>query len=81
VVSWLHDDRNDLVLWRWHEGKHERIDLGRCVGSPAFSLDCRFLAEGPTPRENVQVRDLETRKVVLSLAKGTMLSMNISRLV
>ena len=26
-------DRNELVLWRWEENTHERIDLGRCVGS------------------------------------------------
>jgi hypothetical protein len=26
-------DRNELVLWRWDENMHERIDLGRRVES------------------------------------------------
>jgi RNA polymerase sigma factor (sigma-70 family) len=73
-------DRNELVLWRWEEDKHERIDLGRCVGSLAFSPDGKYLAEGPTPRENIQIRDLETRKVVQTLANSTKLSMNVPRL-
>jgi WD40 repeat protein len=73
-------ERNELVLWRWEEDKHERIDLGRCVGSLTFSPDGKFLAEGPTPRENIQIRDLETRKVVHELANGTKLSMNVPRM-
>ena len=36
----------------------------------------KFLAEGPTPRENLQIRDVETRQVVQALANGTKLSMN-----
>jgi RNA polymerase sigma factor (sigma-70 family) len=73
-------DRNELVLWRWEEDKHERIDLGRCVGSLTFTPDGRFLAEGPTPRENIQVRDVETRKVVQTLANGTKQLMNVPRM-
>jgi RNA polymerase sigma factor (sigma-70 family) len=73
-------DRNELVLWRWEENAHERIDLGRCVGSLAFSPDGKFLAEGPTPRENIEVRDVQTRKVVRSLSNGTKLSMNVPRM-
>jgi RNA polymerase sigma factor (sigma-70 family) len=73
-------DQNDLVLWQWEADKHERIALGRCVGSLAFSPDGRFLAEGPSPRNNVQVRDLETRKVVQELANGQKQSMSIPRL-
>ena len=73
-------DRNELVLWRWEENKHERIDLGRCVGSLTFSPDGKFLAEGPTPRENIQIRDLETRKVVQTLANGMKRSMNVPRM-
>jgi RNA polymerase sigma factor (sigma-70 family) len=73
-------DQNDLVLWQWEENRHERIALGRCVGSLAFSPDGRFLAEGPTPRNNVQVRDLETRKVVQELANGQKQSMSVPRL-
>ena len=73
-------DRNELVLWRWEENTHERIDLGRCVGSLTFSPDGKFLAEGPTPGENIQIRDVETRKVVQTLANGTKLSMNVPRM-
>jgi RNA polymerase sigma factor (sigma-70 family) len=73
-------DRNDLVLWRWEEDKDERIDLGRCVGSLAFSPDGKFLAEGPTPRENLQIRDVESRKVVQTWTNGTKQSMNVPRM-
>ena len=66
-------DRNELVLWRWEENTHERIDLGRRVGSLTFSPDGKFLAEGPTPGENIQIRDVETRKVVQTLANGAKL--------
>ncbi len=73
-------DRNELVLWRWEEDAHERIDLGLCVGSLMFSPDGRFLAEGPTPRENLQIRDVATRKVVQTLTNGTKRSMNVPRM-
>jgi WD40 repeat protein len=73
-------DRNELVLWRWEENAHERIDLDRCVGSLAFTLDGKFLAEGPTPRDTIRVRDLETRKVVQTLANGTKRPMNVPRM-
>ncbi len=74
-------DRNELVLWRWEENTHERIDLGRRVGSLTFSPDGKFLAEGPTPRENIQLRDVETRKVVQTLANSAKLAMNVPRMV
>jgi hypothetical protein len=73
-------DRNELVLWRWEDDTHERIDLGRCVGSLTFSPDGKFLAEGPTPRENLQIRDVATRQVVQTLANGTKRSMNVPRM-
>jgi WD40 repeat protein len=73
-------DRNELVLWRWEENTHERIELGKCVGSLAFSPNGKFLAEGPSPGENIQIRDLETRKVVQTLNNGANRSMNIPRL-
>src|SRR5205807_6385235 len=63
-------DRNELVLWRWEENTHERIDLGRRVGSLTFTPDGRFLAEG-SAREDIRIRDVETRKVVQTLADGT----------
>jgi RNA polymerase sigma factor (sigma-70 family) len=73
-------DRNELILWRWEENTHERIDLGRCVGSLTFSPDGKFLAEGPTPGDNIQIRDVETRKVVQALANGAKRSMNVPRM-
>src|SRR5262249_21364595 len=73
-------DRNDLALWRWEEDKHERIDLGRCVGSLAFTPDGRVLAEGPTPREDIQIRDMEPRKVVQTLTTDTKRPMNVPRM-
>ncbi|MBP3960558.1 sigma-70 family RNA polymerase sigma factor [Gemmata sp. G18] len=74
-------DRNELVLWRWEDEKHERIDLGRCVGALTFSPDGKFLAEGPAPHENIQIRDLDTRKVVQKLDNGTKRSMNVPQMV
>jgi RNA polymerase sigma factor (sigma-70 family) len=73
-------DRNELVLWRWEENKHERIDLGRCVRSLTFTPDGKYLAEGPSPRENIQVRDVETRKVVQALANGRKQMMDVPRM-
>jgi beta-lactamase regulating signal transducer with metallopeptidase domain/WD40 repeat protein len=73
-------DRNELVLWRWEENTHERIDLGRRVGSLTFSPDGKFLAEGPTARENIQIRDVKTRKVVQTLGNGAKRVMNVPRM-
>jgi WD40 repeat protein len=70
-------DRNELVLWQWEEDTNQRIKLGKSVGSLTFSPDGKFLAEGPTPRENIQIRELQTRKVVQTLANGTQRSMNV----
>jgi RNA polymerase sigma factor (sigma-70 family) len=74
-------DQNDLVLWRWEENTHERIDLGHCVGSLAFSPDGKFLAEGPMPGESIQIRDLETRKVVQTLGDSVQRPMNVAQMV
>lgn len=73
-------DRNDLVFWRWEEDTHERIKLGRSVGSLAFSPNGKLLAEGPSPRENIQIRDVETRQVVQTLAIDAKRSMDVPRL-
>jgi DNA-directed RNA polymerase specialized sigma24 family protein/WD40 repeat protein len=70
-------DRKDLVLWRWEENTHERIDLGRRVGSLTFSPDGKFLAVGPAPGEDIQILDLETRKVVQALSGGTNRPLNV----
>lgn len=73
-------DQNDLVLWNWENDQHERIELGRSVGSLEFSPDGKFLAEGPSPRHNIQIRELATRKVVRELDNGTKLSMDVPSL-
>jgi beta-lactamase regulating signal transducer with metallopeptidase domain/WD40 repeat protein len=70
-------DRNTLVFWQWEDGKHQRIKLGRSVGSLTFSPDGRFLAEGPTPRANIQVRDVASRRVVRTLTNAARRSMNV----
>jgi RNA polymerase sigma factor (sigma-70 family) len=70
-------DRNELVLWQWEANKHERIDLERSLGSLTFSPDGKFLAEGPTAGVNIQIRDVETRKVMKVLSHGTKRSMNV----
>ena len=49
-------------------------------GSLTFSPNGKFLAEGPTSRENIQIRDVETRKVVQTLASSAKLDMNVPRM-
>jgi RNA polymerase sigma factor (sigma-70 family) len=71
----------ELVLWRWEEGTHERIAVGRRLGSLTVSPDGKFLAEGPAPGDNIQIRDLETRKVVRTLSNGTKQPMSVPRMV
>ena len=61
-------------------GAQRFLDLGRCVGSLTFTPDGKFLAEGPTPQDNIQIRDVETRKVVQTLANGTKRSMNVRQM-
>ncbi len=73
-------DSNELILWRWEENTHERIDLGSRVGSLTFSPDGRFLAEGATKRENIQILNVKTRKIVQTLTNGTKPSMNVPRM-
>jgi RNA polymerase sigma factor (sigma-70 family) len=73
-------DRNELVLWRWEANTHERIALGRRVGSLTFTPDGKFLAEGPAPGDSIQIRDVETRKVVQTLANGTKRPINVPRM-
>jgi beta-lactamase regulating signal transducer with metallopeptidase domain/WD40 repeat protein len=74
-------DRNELLLWRWEENTHQRIELGRCVGSLAFSPNGKLLAEGPSPGKDIQIRDLESKKVVQTLALDAARAMDIARLV
>ena len=64
---------NALVLWDWENHRHEYIDIGRKTTSLAFSPDGRFLAEGPESG-SVQLRDLETRRVVRNFITDQQLS-------
>jgi WD40 repeat protein len=73
-------DRNELVLWRCEEDTHERIELGRRVGSLAFSPNGKLLVEGPSPGKHIQIRDLESKKVVQTLANDAARTMDIARL-
>ncbi len=67
-------DRQTLVLWDWRNNKHERIETGRRLGAIAFSPDGRTLAEGPHAANDIQLRDLETKKVVQTLTVNRPLS-------
>ena len=40
----------------------------------------KFLAEGPTSGENIQIRDVATRKVVQSFANGAQREMKVPRM-
>jgi WD40 repeat protein len=73
-------DSNELVLWRWDEDTHERIDLGRRVGSLTFTPDGKFLAEGPAGGQNIEVRDMATRKIVQTLSAGTKQPMSVAQM-
>jgi beta-lactamase regulating signal transducer with metallopeptidase domain/WD40 repeat protein len=72
--------RNDLVLWRLEQDTHERIELSRAVGSLAFSPNGKLLAEGPSPGKDIQIRDLESKKVELTLANDASREMDIAQL-
>jgi WD40 repeat protein len=74
-------DHNELILWRWEENTPERIDLGRRVASLVFSPDGKFLAEGPSAGENIQIRSVATHQIVETLANSEHQSMNIPRMV
>lgn len=65
-------DRHTLVLWRWQEDQFERIDVGREVASLAFSPDGRRLAEGPAADKTIQIRDVETKTIVLELSRDSL---------
>lgn len=73
-------DHNALVLWRLDKDTHERIELGRIVRSLAFSPDGKLLAEGPSAGKHIQIRDIETRKVVQTLTNDATRPMGIARL-
>ena len=60
-------DATTLVLWRWSEDTHDRIDLNEKVTALEFSPDGRLLAEGPASGTAIRIRDISTRKVVRSL--------------
>lgn len=74
------NDRNDLILWRWQENEHHRLPLQRTVGSLAFSPDGQLLAEGPSPRDAVQIRHVETRQIIQTLVNSTRQTMDVPHL-
>lgn len=73
-------DANDLVLWRWTENAHERIEKGHATGSLAFSPDGKFLAEGPKLRENITIRDMATRQITKTLVKDNRVWMSVPQM-
>ncbi len=50
------------------------------MGSLAFSPNGKLLAEGPSPGTEIQIRDLESKKVVQTLANDAGRAMDIARL-
>jgi WD40 repeat protein len=76
------------ILERWPESHERDLDssfLTRFLTQrdedafATFTPDGKFLAEGPTPGDNIQIRDVETRKVVQTHANGRKRSMNVPR--
>jgi RNA polymerase sigma factor (sigma-70 family) len=72
--------RHGLIFWHWQAGKHERIDLDHRVSSLAFSTDGKYLAEGPAAGQTVQIRDVLSRKVQITLTSPKNQTMNITDL-
>lgn len=72
---------NRVLYWKWQT--HEEpvvIELGRRLEAFAFSPDSRYVAEGPGPRENIQIRDMNTLQVVRAVDDGAKHSMITSGL-
>lgn len=67
-------DAGQLVFWHWKEGRHERIDPGRRITSLAFSPDGKLLAEGPQSAADVQIREIDSGRVIRSLSVDRSLS-------
>ena len=60
-------DRNDLTYWKWKSDEEPtKIHVGRRIISLAFTSDSRYLAEGADSRRDIQVRDMQSLKVVRS---------------
>lgn len=71
----------DLILWEWQTEKPpQTIHVGRHTWSLAFSSDSRYLFEGPDTRRDIQVRDLNTMKVVRRLKDDTGHSMSVKNM-
>lgn len=73
-------DGDELVLWRWDENTHQRIKPGHRIGSLTFSPDGKFLAEGPMPGENIQIRSVASHKILQKLATSANQSMNVPQM-
>lgn len=65
-AQWLVvSSQNILSYWKWQAGvKPQTISVGRKITSLAFSPDSRYLAEGPGPRGDIQIRDMRTLELV-----------------
>ena len=74
-------DRNDLTYWKWRTDEEpHKIHVGRRIGSLAFTPDSRYLFEGPAPRSDIEIRDLETMEVVRRLKDDTDSTMILNRM-
>lgn len=61
-------DMNIITCWKWRTDEEPtKISVGRKIDSLRFSPDGRYLAEGPDSRLNIQVRDMQTLKIVNAL--------------
>ncbi|MCA9175199.1 MAG: M48 family metalloprotease [Planctomycetales bacterium] len=67
--QWLAAVGNEkLAVWKWRSEEQPRvIPTGRWNASLAFSVDGRFIVEGPGTDSDIRVRDLQTLKVVRTL--------------
>lgn len=62
---------NRGLYWKWQTAEEPTvIELSRRLESFAFSPDSRYLAEGPGPRENIEIRDMETLQVISRVDDG-----------
>ncbi len=63
---------NLVHFWKWRNDEEAPVEIrvGRTVQSLAFSPDGSLLAEGPDSRDEIIVRDAQTRAVKMRLLDG-----------